>query len=84
MITNLLLLAFLLWTTTGSWCLTDKEIFSLYPSESGKKSVTIEEWFSDDWDAMNYAIDYDFSNNFFTVGLIISSSSFPITPLSPA
>lgn len=44
---------------------TGKDIFSLYPTESGKKSVTEEEWFSDSWDAMEYARDYDFSVNFF-------------------
>ncbi len=45
--------------------ITGKDIFSLYPAEGGKKSVTREEWFSDDWDAVEYARDYDFSVNFF-------------------
>jgi hypothetical protein len=44
---------------------TGKDIFSLYPNESGKKSVTLEEWFSDTWDATEYARDYDFSVNCF-------------------
>ena len=44
---------------------TGKEIFSLYPSEIGKKSVSHEEFFSDDWEAMDYGRDYDFSLNFF-------------------
>lgn len=44
---------------------TGKEIFSLYPMESGRKVITQEEWHGDSWDAMEYACDYDFSKNFF-------------------
>ena len=44
---------------------TGKDIFSLYPSEGGSKSVTEEEWFNDDWDAMSYGREYDFSKPFF-------------------
>ena len=44
---------------------TDKDIFSLYPPESGKKIVTEEEWFKDNWDELHYGRDYDFSVNFF-------------------
>jgi hypothetical protein len=45
---------------------TGKEIFSLFPNESGRKIVTQEEWFSDTWDAMDYGKEYDFSKSFFT------------------
>jgi hypothetical protein len=44
---------------------TGKEIFSLFPNESGRKIVTQEEWFSDDWDAQDYGRDYDFSRPLF-------------------
>jgi len=44
---------------------TGKDIFSLYPNESGKKIVTEEEWFKDSWDSLEYAQDVDFSTNFF-------------------
>ncbi len=44
---------------------TGKDIFSLYPFEGGGRSVTEEEWFSDDWDAISYGRDYDFSRPFF-------------------
>ena len=42
-----------------------KEIFSLYPAESGRKIITQEEWYRDSWDAMEYGRDYDFSKSFF-------------------
>ncbi|MFA5792072.1 MAG: hypothetical protein WC884_03500 [Candidatus Paceibacterota bacterium] len=42
-----------------------EDIFSLYPRESGKKSVTLDEWFGDSWDAVEYGQDYNFSVNFF-------------------
>ncbi|MDD2840452.1 MAG: hypothetical protein PHY80_05035 [Rickettsiales bacterium] len=42
-----------------------KDIFSLYPAKGGIKSVTEEEWFSDTWDAIDHARDYDFSKTFF-------------------
>ncbi|MFA6257447.1 MAG: hypothetical protein WC671_00345 [Candidatus Paceibacterota bacterium] len=44
---------------------TGKEIFSLYPEESGRKIITQEEWYGDGWDAMEYAREYDFSRPFF-------------------
>ena len=44
---------------------TGKEIFSLYPTESGRKVITQEEWHGDSWDALEYARNYDFSKNFF-------------------
>lgn len=44
---------------------TKKTIFSLYPPQSERKVVTQDEWFSDSWDPMEYARDYDFSKNFF-------------------
>ena len=43
---------------------TGKEIFSLYPEESGRKVVTEKEWFSDSWEGMEYAVDCDFSKIF--------------------
>lgn len=45
--------------------LTGKEIFSTYPEESERKIMTREEWFKDNWDAMEYGVDYDFSKSFF-------------------
>ncbi len=44
---------------------TGEIIFSLFPPESGRKVVTQEEWFSDNWNPMDYGRDYDFSKNFF-------------------
>lgn len=44
---------------------TSEDIFSTYPKESGRKIITREEWFGDDWDAMEYGKNYDFSKNFF-------------------
>ncbi len=44
---------------------TGEMIFSLFPTESGNKVVTQEEWFSDSWSALDYGRDYDFSRNFF-------------------
>ncbi|MFA6585571.1 MAG: hypothetical protein WCS86_00190 [Candidatus Paceibacterota bacterium] len=44
---------------------TDKDIFSLYPARDSKKNFTQEEWFSDNWDALEYGRDYDFSIPFF-------------------
>lgn len=45
---------------------TNEDIFSLYPEGCGKKVITREQWFSDNWDAMEYARDYDFSISFFS------------------
>ena len=42
-----------------------KDIFSLYPVEMGNKSLPQDEWFSDDWDALTYGREYDFSKPFF-------------------
>src|ERR1035437_5822624 len=44
---------------------TDQEIFSTYPAESGRKIITREEWFGDNWDAMEHGVDFDFSKPFF-------------------
>jgi hypothetical protein len=44
---------------------TGEDIFSLFPQESRMKVVTQEEWYSDTWDALDYARDYDFSRPFF-------------------
>ena len=43
--------------------LTGKEIFSTHPFKEGKKIITREEWFQDNWDAMDYGVDYDFSKS---------------------
>jgi len=43
---------------------TSKDIFSLYPAESERKVITQEEWHSDNWDAMDYAREIDFSKPF--------------------
>lgn len=40
-------------------------MFSLFPSNSNKKAVTQEEWFSDDLDALELGREYDFSRPFF-------------------
>ena len=44
---------------------TGKEMLSTFPKESGKKVITREEWNGDGWEAMDHAMDYDFSRNFF-------------------
>jgi len=44
---------------------TGKDIFSLYPKEGENKSITEKEWFGDNFDATEYACDYDFSRSFF-------------------
>ena len=42
-----------------------KEIFSMYPPEAGLKVYEDQYWLSDNWDAMEYGRDYDFSRSFF-------------------
>ena len=44
--------------------LSEDDIFSLYPDEGGNKSTTEAEWFGDNFDAMIYAKNYDFSKIF--------------------
>jgi hypothetical protein len=44
---------------------TGKDIFSLFPPESGRKIISQEEWHGDGWDAMEYGREYDFSRSFF-------------------
>jgi hypothetical protein len=44
---------------------TGKDIFSLYPPESGCKMLSSTDWYGDAWEAMDYGRDYDFSRNFF-------------------
>ena len=46
--------------------ITHKEIFSMFPPSAGLKIYSKEYWWSDKWDAMEYARDYDFSVPFFT------------------
>ena len=43
---------------------TGKEIFSLWPTEGGKKVISQEEWYGDGWDPMDYGVDCDFSKPF--------------------
>ncbi len=45
--------------------LDGKEIFSNFPKEANVKVYTKEYWWSDNWDAMDYGRDYDFSRPFF-------------------
>ena len=40
---------------------TGEDIFSTYPKEAGRNIITREEWFGDNWDAMDYGMDIDFS-----------------------
>ncbi len=42
-----------------------KDMFSLYPQKNNKKNLTQEEWFNDNFDAMEYGQDYNFSKPFF-------------------
>jgi hypothetical protein len=44
---------------------TGQSIFSLYPDKAGNNSTTEKEWYSDNFDAIKYACDYDFSKTFF-------------------
>ena len=44
---------------------TGKDIFSTYPSESGRKIITREAWMGDGWDAMEHGQNYDFNRPFF-------------------
>lgn len=45
--------------------LTGKQIISIYPSNSPYTVYHQDEWYSDKWDPMDYARDYDFSRSFF-------------------
>ncbi|MFA6190561.1 MAG: hypothetical protein WC711_03615 [Candidatus Staskawiczbacteria bacterium] len=42
-----------------------KEIFSNYHEDSPVKVLDTAEWYADNWDAMEYGRDYDFSKPFF-------------------
>ena len=42
-----------------------KRILSIFPPESGMTVYDEHEWRSDDWDALSYGKDYDFSRPFF-------------------
>ncbi|MBI5414022.1 hypothetical protein HZA38_00720 [Candidatus Peregrinibacteria bacterium] len=44
---------------------TKKNTISLYPPSSPVKIYTVETWFSDKWDPMEYGRDFDFSKSFF-------------------
>jgi hypothetical protein len=43
---------------------TGKEIFSLWPEKGGKKVISQEEWYGDNWDPIDYGVDCDFSKPF--------------------
>ncbi len=45
--------------------LTWKEIISIYSPDKPYKVYSQEAWWSDDWDAMDYGTDFDFSKWFF-------------------
>lgn len=44
---------------------TGNLIFSMYPPSSKVKIYEHNYWWSDDWDAKSYGINYDFTSNFF-------------------
>ena len=52
----------LFWVKSGK---SGKEILSLYPPEAGVVVYDEKEWWSDDWNPMIYARDYNFSRPFF-------------------
>lgn len=49
----------------GKSALTGKEVLTIYPPDSGAAVYDEPEWWSDDWDALTYGRDYDFSRPFF-------------------
>ncbi len=44
---------------------TGKEIISIYSPDKEVKVYSQEEWWSDNWDALDYWIDFDFNKSFF-------------------
>jgi hypothetical protein len=42
-----------------------KDMFTMYPPESKFPVYTLDEWYSDEWDPMEYGMDYDFNRPFF-------------------
>lgn len=44
---------------------TNKSIVSMYSSDSPFVIYDLKEWWGDDWNAMDYAQDFDFSRSFF-------------------
>ena len=46
--------------------LSGKKLLSMYPPEKGFTVYSREQWWSDRWDALNYAQSYNFENSFFT------------------
>jgi hypothetical protein len=44
---------------------TDREIFSLFPTQAQMKVITQEEWHGDSWDGMEYGKNFDFTKTFF-------------------
>lgn len=58
-----------------------KEIFSMRPQEMDIKVYENNAWFSDNWDAADYAKDYDFSKPFFEQ-LLELRKNIPVFALS--
>ena len=50
------------WATSA---MSGKKIFSIFPPESGMTVYDEKEWRSDDWEALDWGFDYDFSRPFF-------------------
>ncbi len=45
--------------------LTEKDIVSIYSPDKPFTVYSLEAWFSDDWEALDYGMDFDFSRPFF-------------------
>ncbi|MCB9806737.1 hypothetical protein H6768_02395 [Candidatus Peribacteria bacterium] len=45
--------------------LTGKQIVAQYPTNSEYQVYDKSVWYSDDWDAHSYGVDFDFNRNFF-------------------
>ncbi|MCK9186382.1 hypothetical protein M0P48_03010, partial [Candidatus Gracilibacteria bacterium] len=44
---------------------SNKSLISIYSDDSGYKVFSKDEWFSDDWDPLEYGRDFDFTKPFF-------------------
>ena len=51
------------WNTSAK---SGKKIISIYPPYAGMTVYDEKEWRADDWDGLDYGVDYDFSRPFFT------------------
>ena len=57
------------WMNFRTWYsrkINDVPVLSIYAPETSIPIMTIKQWWSDDWDAMNSGREYDFSRPFFT------------------